>query len=327
MVGRPAPRANAIAFIGLCFGVVSLAAALLAQGGRLDARLDVLANLAPLWLAGAMTTGALGAMMPRGGMRRRLLVLSAAGALVASILMAPEAMRPAGVAIAGPRSAATLKLIQFNTWDRNADVPGTADWITRQRPDLVLIEEAEAPISSALAARGFRLTGGIGHVAIFSHQAPRPNTVPISIPLWHALPPFARAEFGVGDLRYAVIAVHLTRETVPGAGESREALLALLNRYDRRRMILAGDFNLTSWSFVLRRWERGAALERLDRGVLSWPAKLNLGRRAAPVLPLLPIDHVYAGPGWRTVSIESGPALGSDHLPLVVTLALSRGAE
>ena len=37
--------------------------------------------------------------------------------------------------------------------------------------------------------------------------------------------------------------------------------------------------------------------------------------------PLLPIDHLYAGPGWATVSVRRGPPLGSDHYPLVVTLA------
>ena len=38
---------------------------------------------------------------------------------------------------------------------------------------------------------------------------------------------------------------------------------------------------------------------------------------------LLPIDHVYAGPGWRTVRAERGPRLGSDHYPVIVTLAPS----
>ena len=40
-------------------------------------------------------------------------------------------------------------------------------------------------------------------------------------------------------------------------------------------------------------------------------------------LPFLAIDHVYAGAAWRTVSVERGPARGSDHFPVVVTLALS----
>lgn len=39
--------------------------------------------------------------------------------------------------------------------------------------------------------------------------------------------------------------------------------------------------------------------------------------------PMLPIDHVYAGKGWRAVSVTRGPRLGSDHYPMVVVLAPS----
>ena len=53
--------------------------------------------------------------------------------------------------------------------------------------------------------------------------------------------------------------------------------------------------------------ESGAA----DRG----PAGMGLP------FALLPIDHVSAGPGWRTVRVERGPLLGSDHYPVIVTLA------
>ncbi len=69
------------------------------------------------------------------------------------------------------------------------------------------------------------------------------------------------------------------------------------------------------------------ALERRDPVLFSWPAKLNLGGPVVPALPFLPIDHVYAGSDWRTVSIEAGPALGSDHLPVIVTLAWTPDAH
>ena len=61
-----------------------------------------------------------------------------------------------------------------------------------------------------------------------------------------------------------------------------------------------------------------AVRERLAEGDVFSAARL-LGRDWP--LPVLPIDHVYAGPGWATVSVERGPSIGSDHYPLVVILA------
>jgi endonuclease/exonuclease/phosphatase (EEP) superfamily protein YafD len=82
-------------------------------------------------------------------------------------------------------------------------------------------------------------------------------------------------------------------------------------------MILTGDFNATPWSAELRRLDRTLGLSRRDRGLATWPAQLS-GRTWR--LPFMPIDHVYAGPDWATVSVERGPWVGSDHYPVIVTL-------
>jgi endonuclease/exonuclease/phosphatase (EEP) superfamily protein YafD len=321
----PLTGAKARDFILLAAGAFSLMAAIAAQGGRVSARLDLLAEIAPVWLACALLTLALGGLFARGRLRLAVLIIGAAGMLAAGSLIWPEIAHRRSPP-AGPRDGPRITLIEFNTWDRNADIRQTAAWIGAQHPDLVLIAEAEAPISDALAAQGFERIQGIGHVAIFSHAAPGPNPVRISIPQWHELPPFARATFGAGEGRYSVFAVHLTRPTLTGAAASRTALTSLLGRYDQRRLIVAGDFNMTPWSFGLRRFDERIGLERRDLALFSWPGKLTLGGKALPVLPILPIDHVYAGADWRTVSVKRGPALGSDHFPVVATLALTGGA-
>jgi endonuclease/exonuclease/phosphatase (EEP) superfamily protein YafD len=83
-------------------------------------------------------------------------------------------------------------------------------------------------------------------------------------------------------------------------------------------MILTGDLNTTPWSFGLQRLDRTLGLVRRDRALSTYPAQL-FGRPWP--LPFLAIDHVYAGPGWATVKVERGPWLGSDHYPVIVTLA------
>jgi len=83
--------------------------------------------------------------------------------------------------------------------------------------------------------------------------------------------------------------------------------------------IVAGDMNLTPWSFTLRRQDKAFGLQRRTRAFWSWPARTPSGGPFP--FPFLPIDQVYAGSDWRTVSVERGPRQGSDHYPVIVTLA------
>jgi endonuclease/exonuclease/phosphatase (EEP) superfamily protein YafD len=86
-------------------------------------------------------------------------------------------------------------------------------------------------------------------------------------------------------------------------------------------MILAGDFNSTPWSFARREDDRRFGLIRRDRAMWSWPAEFVGPHGFQAPFPFLPIDHIYAGPGWATVSVSRGPRLGSDHYPLIAVLA------
>ena len=92
-------------------------------------------------------------------------------------------------------------------------------------------------------------------------------------------------------------------------------------RFPRERTIVTGDFN--SDALVV-------PPPQVGRGVRRWRAatgRCSPGRRhpastcAWLAVPFLPIDHVYAGPGWATVSVTRGPKLGSDHYPVVAILA------
>jgi endonuclease/exonuclease/phosphatase (EEP) superfamily protein YafD len=85
-------------------------------------------------------------------------------------------------------------------------------------------------------------------------------------------------------------------------------------------MVLGGDFNSTPWSFQRRRDDQALGLIRRDRALWSWPTGEGQPRLPAP-FPFLPLDHIYAGPGWATTSVRRGPRLGSDHYPIIVTLA------
>jgi len=316
-------RVAAFALAGL-----ALAGALLAQGGRFSPWLDLASHFAPLWLLGSLLAGAWALAGEGGGARAILLGLSGVGILAAGALIAPELVRP----LSPPAPAGSpfrLRLIQFNTWDQLADPTALADWIAGEHPDVVTIEEVTGPLREALIRRGFQQTRGVESVAIFSRQRRIHAPVQIPGPEWAILPEFARATFAGpdGGAPFSVVATHLSWPNRPQRWLQRVTLPNLIDRYPRDRLILAGDFNLTPWSFALRRLDRRMGLERRDRAIPTWPARRRMGGVLIDVPALLPIDHVYAGRAWRTVSIRRGPRLGSDHYPLVVDLALAGGAQ
>ena len=317
MADRRGVRGRLDAVVTLA-GLVCLTGALAGLGGALSERLDLAANFAPLWLGAGGLVLAYGLPFARS---RRALVLTTGGTaiVIAGALMIPEFVRPIPTA---PGESRTLRIIQFNTWDENVAVSTTADWIAAQQPDVVVVEEAQGPIGSALAARGFVVTRGFGHTAIFSRAAPIVRPAPLAAAEWHLMPPFARATFesaGLGD--YTVVGAHMPRPVFGVAAPQRLMLGRMLRRYDATRLIVAGDFNLTPWSFGLRELDASLGLTRVDRAVWSWPARLDIHGSRLGTPPFLPIDHVYVGPGWRLVRVRRGPALGSDHFPLVVDLS------
>ena len=312
--------------LGLAFlvGLAAFTGAALAQGGRLNPWLDVLTHFALIWLAGALICATVGLGLSRGAARRVLLVLGLLGIAASAALMAREFTRPIRPAVPAV-SGRSLRLIQFNAWGELRDPAAAADWLAGQTPDLIAIEELTPALRLQLARRGYVGARDMLGTAVLYRVGLRPLP-PFRVPAgdWPHLPAFARARFaapgGVGD--FTVVAVHLNWPIKADHWRQTETFAHMLDGQPRDRLIIAGDFNLTPWSFTLRRLDTRLGLERRDRAILTWPARRRLRGVVAPLLPVLPIDHVYAGPAWRTVAVRRGPRLGSDHYPVVVDLTL-----
>ena len=304
-------------------GLTCLIAPLAGQGGRFSSRLDVLNHLAPLWLAGAALSLGYGLAFAAPSQRIVAAGLGVAGMLAAAALIAPELMRPIRPNVSAD-TPHQIKLIQFNAWDENADVEGTADWVTAQQPDLVLMQEIEPPIRQAMIKRGFHYLRGMERTAIFSRA--EPTFSPFQVPMrdWPVLPSLSRATFAGAGGAYSVVSTHLDWPTRRDQAVQMAVLADVLDQYPTDRLILAGDFNLTPWSFTLRRFDARLGMERRDRALFSWPVRLFPKAPLSWPLALLPIDHLYAGQAWRTVSIARGPRLGSDHYPIIARLALTQ---
>jgi len=297
----------------------ALAAGMLAQGGRFSARLDVFTHFAPIWLAAGLLALALATLGPRAG-RPALAMVSLLAVAGGVLLIAPE-LRSRGQ---DPRAAAgapgQMRLIQFNAWGDNDRPDAAAAWITSQQPDVVVLQEP-GRLHARLEALGYHEQTHSRGALILSKQ---PALRTYAQPPADGLPGFISwATFQTtGGGEFTVLATHrywpvrLERAAVQTA-----ALDAAIGGLPRDRLIVSGDFNSTPWSFARQREDRAWGLVRRTRALFTWPAARRSHNRLPAPFPWLPIDHVYAGPGWATVSVTRGPELGSDHYPVVVTLA------
>lgn len=302
-------------------GLACAVASLIAQGGRISAQADILAHFAPFWLAGAVVLIAYALLFAPRGLRTIFLTLGGVGVIASAALILPELARPMS-----PRAPATapkqLKVVQFNVWGRNADLGDTAQWIVEQDADIVVIEEASPAIRDAiLKRRAYHVVCGQCQVMIFSKLKPLDSGAPIS-PAGLPRPPIARGTYRDAGGQFVVLGTHYTWPTNGSIQQQQGQRLAwVLDHYRKDSIILAGDFNSTPWSFSRRREDQMFGMERRTKALFSWPAGEFSGRHIKAPFPFLPIDHVYAGKAWRTVSVKRGPRLGSDHYPVIVTLA------
>lgn len=291
-------------------------ASIAAQWGRVSLQWDVLAHFAPIWLLGSGVS-ATTSLVFSGWRRWSLAVLGLCGLVAGATLVAPEYLRSTGPQ--APASAPDqLKIVQFNIWHRS-DTGEALDWLEREDPDIAVIEENTHAFAKAARARGrWSVACPRCEVMILSKRpalasaAAKHKRKPAAPLTW--------AEFEDRHGRFQVIGVHNAWPTDVDQPIQERRLAKTIAARDRERLILVGDFNSAPWSFQRRRWDREFGLIRRDRALPTWPAQ-TYKRLPWLGLPFLAIDHVYAGPGWATVSVRRGPRLSSDHYPVVLTLA------
>ncbi|RYD60186.1 MAG: endonuclease/exonuclease/phosphatase family protein [Verrucomicrobiaceae bacterium] len=83
-------------------------------------------------------------------------------------------------------------------------------------------------------------------------------------------------------------------------------------------VVVLGDFNSTPWAVAFRQFVRESQLVDTSRGIM-------LGATWNVLLPhRLLIDHAFISPELHLVRRQVGPAVGSDHRPLILDLSFSR---
>jgi endonuclease/exonuclease/phosphatase (EEP) superfamily protein YafD len=304
----------------------SALAATLCLGGMVSARLDMLSHFVPFFLLAGLTALFVHLATHRPG-DLPTLILALAAITICAGLMAPELIAALTAGRAAP-TGQVIKVIQFNLWGSNADPVATAQWIAAQDADIVVVEEViygSAGIPQMVAKTyPYRTTCAPPQECttyILSKERPTAEGAYPS-PDSEGKHSGAWARFGAGDRAFAVMGLHKLWPAPPGPQQAQSRYFAKAsNAFDRSSLIVAGDFNSTPWSFSLRQQGALLGLERRSRFLFSWPVQPYSRHKLLMPFSLMPIDHIFAGKDWRTVSVQLGPRLGSDHLPVVAVLA------
>jgi endonuclease/exonuclease/phosphatase (EEP) superfamily protein YafD len=129
------------------------------------------------------------------------------------------------------------------------------------------------------------------------------------------------AELEVGAAALSLVAAHLPPPLRASAATERNRQiheLAIAARSRSAPLVLCADLNSSPWSPYFGDLADGAGLRDASRGFglhPTWPA-------AWPRLLMIPIDHCLVSPDVGVRGVRRGPKTGSDHLPLLVDLAV-----
>lgn len=227
---------------------------------------------------------------------------------------------------ADDRSSTPLRALLANVNAENRDLERLRHLIAASDPDIILLLEATPWLLDRLRDLGER----------YPHRTAEPRDDPFGIALFsrHPLvrnqivhlggdvgPPAILATLAAGGHSFTLIGVHPWPPVSAALAEGRNEQLRALARWVRQSqtpLLVLGDLNVSPWSPYFARLlaDSGLGDSRRGRGLQpSWPAGW---------LPFwIPIDHALFSDGIRIRHRKIGPAIGSDHYPVIVDFQVS----
>lgn len=273
-----------------------------------------------------------------------LLILATGGALAAiirvwwitgaSALLALANLMAIGPLYSAPETVpgrARIHIAHLNVLSTNADELAVLDWLEGVEADVVFINELSPAWEAAFeTSRDWKLEVSVPRADNFGIGMLVRSDAAAGLFETRVLQRFGvpaiEARTGLGGHEVALLGLH----TLPPVGGHNGKLHAQQideaigwvdeQRAEGRVPTIVGDLNTSPYSARYRRLVQGADLvdSQWGRGPQgSFPAGLPTR---------ISIDHVMHDPTLVTVARGVGPSLGSDHLPVMVTLAISESA-
>ncbi|MBZ0290583.1 MAG: endonuclease/exonuclease/phosphatase family protein [Anaerolineae bacterium] len=255
-------------------------------------------------------------------------------------------------------SGQTLRALTFNVWGYNPRMNDVEAWIRDSGADVVMLQEITPQHTQEVLPKLYELYPYHSDQEDLHHWngTPNYNTTLSRYPILEIeevdlqTPDTSNPVRIVLDVNGQKVAVYNVHMAWPG-GKPRFPIPARLNHFyvqvmlgytDKIRnaqinrllehlktepypYIFAGDFNTSDQTptYNLLASHLRDAFREAGTGLGgSWPVASSRGLPGF-LPPLIRIDYIWHSDHFRTVEAQQGPPLGSDHLALLATLALS----
>lgn len=224
----------------------------------------------------------------------------------------------------GAQSDVKLLVMNLYGW-RNQDHPRAIKYVQQVQPDILCLSEVNriwlGEFDQALPSYKYKFNEGIsGGAAIYS-RIPIEQTFPREGRWFKRYG--TRGVINLAGTKVTLISAHPPAPSSHRKWQDRNAEFGrLASEADDRRepMILIGDLNSSPWSWYFQDLlKKGRLIDsEVGHGLQpTWNALMRLP-------PMVPIDHCLTSPEITVASRETGPRVGSDHLPLLVSVRLPR---
>lgn len=223
-----------------------------------------------------------------------------------------------------PSGGAQIKILLANVHAANTDYDRLVEVVAEESPDIVFLQE----INSAW------VTGTRALVSEYSHYYAEPRAGNFGIAMFSRIPldsvmhidspprsyPTIVAKTSVSGRTLTLISTHPAVPLGKSGYVARNLQLehvASLAPDASGPKVLIGDLNTSIWSQTYRTLLASTGLRdaRHGYGVLpTWPTFMPFA--------MIPIDHALVSADVAVLDVRRGRRIGSDHLPLVVTVGL-----
>jgi endonuclease/exonuclease/phosphatase (EEP) superfamily protein YafD len=138
------------------------------------------------------------------------------------------------------------------------------------------------------------------------------------------------ADFNLNGQKVSLIATHPRTPLAQRNFENRNQHLDAIAQYVqtlKNPAVVIGDLNITMWSKYYKNLEQKTGLRNARQGfglMTTWPRnRLPIPGILEPLFSI-PIDHCLVSSDIQVADFRTGLNIGSDHLPLVVDLRISK---
>lgn len=254
---------------------------------------------------------------------RRAAIAYAGSALINLGLLSVLFLPHPHPAMTGP----SLRVALINVHADNKEHDRVLDVLRYADPDVVVLQEINARWLTHLSVLNDR----------YPHVITEPREDDFGIGVWSksafskanvlhfgaAEVPSVLVRLDVGSRQLVLLGTHPLPPSDSEGAQLRDGQLAAIAPVLRGQtsradaVVVLGDLNTTPWSIAYRRLLRTTGLRNSAQGhgfQPTWPAVF-------PLL-LIPIDHCLISTNVNTLRHHIGPAVGSDHYPVIVDLTL-----